>query len=231
MKRPAGAPIEHSYEGKVLIATPSLRDGVFTRAVVYMCAHRSDGAMGIVVNQRANEIRLSKLLVQLDIVKEAEAIRMPPQVDEIRVLRGGPVDTGRGFVLHSSDYVSTDFDGADRRRHLPDGDARHPARHRQRRGAATARCWRSAAPAGRGPTRKRNPRQRLARPAPPTRTCCSTTISTANTITRSASSARAPRICRRKRGTPDGHAPDPPWATSGIARAFERRRRPPGRRR
>jgi putative transcriptional regulator len=108
MKRPAGAPIEHSYEGKVLIATPSLRDGVFTRSVVYMCAHRSDGAMGIVVNQRASEIRLSKLLVQLDIVKEADAIRLPPQVDEIRVLRGGPVDTGRGFVLHSSDYVSND---------------------------------------------------------------------------------------------------------------------------
>jgi putative transcriptional regulator len=108
MKRPAGPPIEHSYEGKVLIATPSLRDGVFTRAVVYMCVHRSDGAMGIVINQRAQEVKLSQLLVQLDIVKEADAIRLPPKIDEIRVLRGGPVDTGRGFVLHSSDYVSND---------------------------------------------------------------------------------------------------------------------------
>lgn len=108
MKRPAGAPIEHSYEGKVLIATPSLRDGVFTRAVVYMCAHRSDGAMGIVVNQRANEVRFSKLLVQLEIVKEAEAIRLPSRIDDVCVLRGGPVDTGRGFVLHSSDYASTE---------------------------------------------------------------------------------------------------------------------------
>jgi putative transcriptional regulator len=108
MKRPAGASIEHSYEGKVLIATPALRDGVFTRAVVYMCAHRSDGAMGIVVNQRAPDVKFSKLLVQLEIVKEADAIRMPGRVDEIRVLRGGPVDTGRGFVLHSSDYAATD---------------------------------------------------------------------------------------------------------------------------
>ncbi len=108
MKRPAGAPIEHSYEGKVLIATPSLRDGVFTRAVVYMCAHRSDGAMGIVVNQRANEMRFSKLLVQLDIIKEAEAIRLPRRIDDVCVLRGGPVDTGRGFVLHSNDYASTE---------------------------------------------------------------------------------------------------------------------------
>jgi putative transcriptional regulator len=108
MKRPAGSHIEHSYEGKVLIATPSLRDGVFTRSVVYMCAHRSDGAMGIVINQRANEVKFSKLLVQLEIVKEADAIRLPRQVDEVRVLRGGPVDTGRGFVLHSSDYAATD---------------------------------------------------------------------------------------------------------------------------
>jgi len=108
MKRPAGPALAHSYEGKVLIATPSLRDGVFTRSVVYMCAHRGDGAMGIVVNQRASDVRFSKLLVQLEIVKEPDAIRLPPKVDEIRVLRGGPVDTGRGFVLHSDDYTSND---------------------------------------------------------------------------------------------------------------------------
>ena len=108
MKRPAGAQLEHNFEGKVLIATPALRDGVFTRSVVYMCAHRSDGAMGIVLNQRAEDVRLSKLLVQLDIVKEKDSIRLPRHVDEIRVVRGGPVDTGRGFVLHSSDYISND---------------------------------------------------------------------------------------------------------------------------
>ena len=108
MKRPAGPPIDHSYEGKVLIATPSLRDGVFDRSVVYLCAHRGDGAMGIVVNQRASDVRFSKLLVQLEIVRETEAIRLPSKVEEIRVLRGGPVDTGRGFVLHSSDYTSND---------------------------------------------------------------------------------------------------------------------------
>jgi putative transcriptional regulator len=108
MKKPAGPPIAHSYEGKVLIATPSLRDGVFTRSVIYMCAHRGDGAMGIVINNRANDVRFSKLLVQLEIVREPDAIRLPSRVDEIRVLRGGPVDTGRGFVLHSSDYISND---------------------------------------------------------------------------------------------------------------------------
>jgi putative transcriptional regulator len=93
-----------SYEGQFLIAMPSLRDGPFARSVVYMCAHREDGAMGIVINQRAEEIEFSRLLVQLDVVGEAEAIRLPARAEHMRVLRGGPVDTGRGFVLHSGDY-------------------------------------------------------------------------------------------------------------------------------
>jgi putative transcriptional regulator len=73
-----------------------------------MCAHRDDGAMGIVINQRAEEIEFGKLLVQLDIVPEAEAIRLPPRAEAVKVLRGGPVETGRGFVLHSSDYGVND---------------------------------------------------------------------------------------------------------------------------
>ncbi len=64
--------------------------------------------MGIVLNQRAADVEFAKLLVQLDIVPEADAILLPPKVEEIRVLRGGPVDTGRGFVLHSSDYSIND---------------------------------------------------------------------------------------------------------------------------
>jgi putative transcriptional regulator len=106
MRRPAGATPSHSYEGRVLIAMPNLREGPFARSVVYMCAHREDGAMGIVINQRAGDVDFAKLLVQLDIVRQADAIRLPPKVEAIRVLRGGPVDTGRGFVLHSSDYVA-----------------------------------------------------------------------------------------------------------------------------
>jgi len=104
MKRPAGTSTSHSYEGQVLIAMPGLRDGPFARSVVYLCAHRGDGAMGIVINQRAEEIDFPQLLTQLDIVSKAEAIRLPAAVGGLPVLRGGPVDTGRGFVLHSSDY-------------------------------------------------------------------------------------------------------------------------------
>jgi putative transcriptional regulator len=104
MKRPAGTPPSHSYEGQVLIAMPSLRDGPFARSVVYVCAHREDGAMGLVINQRAEEIDFPNLLAQLDIVTKTEAIRLPPAIGSLPVLRGGPVDTGRGFVLHTSDY-------------------------------------------------------------------------------------------------------------------------------
>jgi putative transcriptional regulator len=104
MARIPESPPWQSYEGQFLIAMPSLRDGPFARSVVYMCAHREDGAMGIVINQRAEEIEFSRLLVQLDVVGEAEAIRLPASAEHMRVLRGGPVDTGRGFVLHSGDY-------------------------------------------------------------------------------------------------------------------------------
>jgi putative transcriptional regulator len=93
-----------SLEGQMLIAMPSLREGPFARAVVYVCAHRDDGAMGIIVNQKAEATNFPELLVQLDIVKPAESIVLPPRAGEVRVLRGGPVETGRGFVLHSRDY-------------------------------------------------------------------------------------------------------------------------------
>ena len=62
--------------------------------------------MGIVINQRAQHVQFAELLVQLDIVRQADAIRLPPSAEAVRVVRGGPVDTGRGFVLHSSDYRS-----------------------------------------------------------------------------------------------------------------------------
>jgi putative transcriptional regulator len=106
--RRADPPPPNSLEGHFLIAMPALREGPFARSVVYMCAHRDDGAMGIVINQRAGEIDFAQLLVQLDIVPEAKTIRLPARAEGVRVLRGGPVETGRGFVLHSSDYGAND---------------------------------------------------------------------------------------------------------------------------
>ncbi len=83
---------------------PGMGDGRFARSVVYLCAHSREGAMGIVINQPAKRIRFPDLLVQLDVVPAEAAIRLPAQAEEMLVLKGGPVETGRGFVLHSPDY-------------------------------------------------------------------------------------------------------------------------------
>jgi putative transcriptional regulator len=85
---------------------PTLNDGPFARTVVYICAHSSEGAMGITINQPAKQISFRDLLVQLDIIPEGPEIRLPGPAGRMRVHRGGPVETGRGFVLHSSDYYA-----------------------------------------------------------------------------------------------------------------------------
>ena len=91
-------------DGQMLIAMPSMGDDRFARSVIYMCAHSSEGAMGIIVNQPAPHISFPDLLVQLDVVAAADLIQLPPHAGEVRVLKGGPVETSRGFVLHSSDF-------------------------------------------------------------------------------------------------------------------------------
>jgi len=83
--------------GQFLIAMPTMGDPRFERTVIYICAHSADGAMGLVVNRVASEIDFPELLNQLEI--ETDGIKNP-----IPVLTGGPVETGRGFVLHSMDY-------------------------------------------------------------------------------------------------------------------------------
>ncbi|MDF2996058.1 MAG: hypothetical protein K0R27_1695 [Xanthobacteraceae bacterium] len=91
-------------DGQMLVAMPGMRDERFSRAVIYLCAHSTEGAMGIIVNQPAQHINFPDLLVQLDVIPEAELIRLPLRAGEVKVLRGGPVETGRGFVLHSADF-------------------------------------------------------------------------------------------------------------------------------
>ena len=91
-------------DGQLLIAMPSMADKRFARSVVYVCAHSSDGAMGIVINKLASEISFRELLVQLDVVQAENEPDLPGGVDNVRVFHGGPVETGRGFVLHSADF-------------------------------------------------------------------------------------------------------------------------------
>jgi putative transcriptional regulator len=84
--------------GHVLVAMPQMEDPRFSRSVVYICTHTPDGAMGLVVNKLVDSVTFPDLLEQLDLTSNAEN-------DNIHVHFGGPVETGRGFVLHSADYI------------------------------------------------------------------------------------------------------------------------------
>ncbi len=91
-------------DDQFLIAMPGMKDDRFTRSVIYVCAHSDEGAMGLIINQ-AQQMLFPDLLVQLGIMNEQEAIRLPPKARDFVVRNGGPVDRSRGFVLHSGDYT------------------------------------------------------------------------------------------------------------------------------
>ncbi len=91
-------------DGQLLIAMPGILDDRFARSVIYVCAHSEEGAMGIIVNRPAERVDFPQLLVQLKIIGPDEAIRLPAEASSLLVLHGGPVDTSRGFVLHSNDF-------------------------------------------------------------------------------------------------------------------------------
>ena len=88
----------------MLIAMPAMLDERFARSLIYVCAHSSEGAMGIVVNHPAPNISFSELLVKLDVIPAADRIQLPTRAGGVKVMRGGPVETERGFVLHSADF-------------------------------------------------------------------------------------------------------------------------------
>ncbi len=84
--------------GQMLIAMPGMRDSRFAKSLVYLCAHNAEGAMGLVVNRLIESLTFEELLEQLGIEGERPS-------EPIAVHFGGPVESGRGFVLHSSDYL------------------------------------------------------------------------------------------------------------------------------
>ena len=90
-----------SLAGQLLIAMPAMEDPRFQRSVIYLCAHSEKGAMGIVINKRLPALTFTALLEQLGIEPSAKARALP-------IHFGGPVDTARGFVLHSLDYEVPD---------------------------------------------------------------------------------------------------------------------------
>ncbi|MGF1456335.1 MAG: YqgE/AlgH family protein [Alphaproteobacteria bacterium] len=98
-----GAPATVSLQGQVLIAMPppAMVDQRFERSVIYVCSHSAHGAMGLVINKPAEGLNFTDLLARLDIDATA------PEADTLQIHAGGPVETNRGFVLHSADYPAT----------------------------------------------------------------------------------------------------------------------------
>jgi putative transcriptional regulator len=88
---------EQYLTGQLLVAMPGMQDPRFAKTVIYMCAHNSDGAMGLVINRLIDSLSFPDLLAQLGI----ESVGIG---DQIKIHFGGPVESSRGFVLHSSDY-------------------------------------------------------------------------------------------------------------------------------
>jgi putative transcriptional regulator len=89
---------ERYLTGHFLIAMPAMPDPRFARTVIYVCAHSAEGAMGLVINKPLNSITFPDLLEQLDI-EPTDLVR------DLPVQQGGPVESGRGFVLHSADFL------------------------------------------------------------------------------------------------------------------------------
>ena len=107
--RKASKSIASSFlDGQLLIAMPTMTDRRFQRSVVFMCMHSTDGAMGLIINQRASKIGFPDLLKQLDIGAAGASKAAESRVEDMTVHVGGPVSSERGFVLHSRDYFVED---------------------------------------------------------------------------------------------------------------------------
>lgn len=85
--------------GQLLIAMPGMPDPRFEHSLVYLCAHSAEGAMGLIVNKPSADVTFGNLIEQL-------SIEGPDDLRDTRVHFGGPVELGRGFVLHSPDFRS-----------------------------------------------------------------------------------------------------------------------------
>lgn len=93
-----------TLHGQFLVAMPNMGDTRFEKTVIFLCAHTSDGAMGFVINKTIAKPTVPDFLLQLAIVEEAEMDRVPEQIKQMSLHSGGPVEPGRGFVLHSSEF-------------------------------------------------------------------------------------------------------------------------------
>jgi putative transcriptional regulator len=95
-----------TLQGQFLIAMPNMGDTRFEKTVVYLCAHSADGAMGFVINRTLESPTVPEFLSQLNIVTDDERDSIPASLRIAPLYSGGPVEPGRGFVLHSPDYTA-----------------------------------------------------------------------------------------------------------------------------
>jgi putative transcriptional regulator len=93
--------------GRLLLAMPGMADPRFQKAVIFICAHDKNGAMGLVINHVLPGIDMRELLKQLNIKPPGENTPAVPSKDA-DVMNGGPVETARGFLLHSSEFTQDD---------------------------------------------------------------------------------------------------------------------------
>jgi putative transcriptional regulator len=101
IRNPRASGGDNFLEGKLLIAMPGMADPHFEKSVIFMCAHSAEGAMGIMINKPVAGLSFQDLVQKLELA-------VTPSTPNIPVLYGGPVETGRGFVLHSGDYESSE---------------------------------------------------------------------------------------------------------------------------
>jgi len=87
--------------GKLIIAMPTMSDPRFKRSVVCICAHNEDGAIGIIINKIIESLSFAKIIKQLRLKKN----KVKSDYSE-PIYFGGPVETERGFILHTADYFS-----------------------------------------------------------------------------------------------------------------------------
>lgn len=92
--------------GKFIIAMPGMGDVRFDKSVIYICAHSEEGAMGFIINQKLDNPKVPDFLCQLEIITEEERHKLPQHSLNKTMQSGGPVEPGRGFVLHSPDFTS-----------------------------------------------------------------------------------------------------------------------------
>lgn len=93
-----------SLKGQFLVAMPGMGDERFRDTVIYLVGHSDEGAMGLVVNQSVDDMRFADILEELKLGDREEIIKLPEPVRNREVLKGGPVQKSRGFVLHTADY-------------------------------------------------------------------------------------------------------------------------------